>query len=65
MNDDLIKAGDRLTMTGFVLWSPNPARKWWSFWRPKWVQTKEPGGEYVVTDARAAMPVRSCFDNIQ
>lgn len=39
---ETLKLGDKVTIKGFNISVANPARKWWSFWRPKFITTNEP-----------------------
>jgi hypothetical protein len=36
-----IKPGHKMTFEGIYRMVPNPSRRWWQFWRPRFVATDE------------------------
>ena len=37
----MIRVGDKLTISGVYLNAPNPAWRWWAFWRPRRIATSD------------------------
>lgn len=36
-----IKPGDEFTIQGCLATVRNPSRKWWQFWKPRWIMSGE------------------------
>lgn len=43
-----MKPGDKFTIAHVHPWMRNPARKWWQFWKPKWVVDTSRLAEFTV-----------------